>query len=292
MSIYSIFGKDIHIKEYGCTQEGIAAQLIPPSVNIFVKVTNGCNARCRFCSNAGSAAVGYFDIGKLLSAIEEIKDMGILVNRLNISGGEPSVVPDTVERLLEAMSPHEDIHIHLNTNGLLPESQHLMRHPRWDSISLSLHHYDICILGELYGVPISPDVLQFNGINLKKVNASCNLIRGYIDNTDEVHRMLDFAIDLGLPRIGFVSLMKVNDYCRERYVDFSEMNLEDIPHVYFTKSQNRGVDCKCSNYLYNRDAKLLEIYMRNYMNPRYCESSLVYDGRFLRQGFHSDNIII
>lgn len=87
MSIYSIFGKDIHIKEYGCTQEGIAAQPIPPSVNIFVKVTNGCNARCRFCSNAGSAAVGNFDIGKLLSAIEEVKDKGILVNRLNISGG-------------------------------------------------------------------------------------------------------------------------------------------------------------------------------------------------------------
>lgn len=292
MSICRIFDKDIYVREYGCAQEGIAPQPIPLFVNIFVKVTNGCNARCRFCSNAGYAAVGGFNIGKLISAIEEIKNKGILVNRLNVSGGEPSVVSDTVERLLEAMSPHEDIHIHLNTNGLLPESQRLMAHPRWDSISLSLHHYDTGRLSELYGVPISLYALHFNGINLKKVNASCNLIRGYIDSTDEVHKMLDFAIDLGLPRIGFVSLMKVNDYCKERYVDFSEMNLEKIPHVYFTKSQNRGADCKCSNYLYNRNAKLLEIYMRNYMNPRYCESSLVYDGQHLRQGFHSDNIII
>ena len=86
--------------------------------------------------------------------------------------------------------------------------------------------------------------------------------------------------------------MKINDYCREHYVDFSEMNLEGIPHVYYTKSQNRGLNCKCSNYLYNRDAKLLEIYFRNYMNHDYCESSLVYDGKYLRQGFHTNNIII
>lgn len=292
MAIFSIFGKNILVKGYGCAQDGIDAQPIPPSLNIFVKITHGCNARCRFCSNSGAAAVGIFDVKKLLSAINEIKDHGIIINRLNVSGGEPSVVPTTVERLLEAMSPHEDIHIHLNTNGLLPESQRLMLHPRWDSISLSLHHYNIDRLSEIYGVAIPPTALQFDGIDLKKVNASCNLIRGYVDDTQEVHKMLDFAIDLGLPRIGFVSLMKVNEYCREHYVDFSELRLEEIPHVYFTRSQNRGTDCKCSNYLYNRDARLLEIYMRNYMNPDYCESSLVYDGEYLRQGFRTDNIII
>jgi hypothetical protein len=35
----------------------------------------------------------------------------------------------------------------------------------------------------------------------------------------------------------------------------------------------------------------LEIYMRNYCNFHYCESSLLYDGAYLRQGFHDDNII-
>ena len=100
-----------------------------------------------------------------------------------------------------------------------------------------------------------------------------------------------FNLDLGIPRIGFVALMKVNDYCREHFVDLEDIHLDSIPHVYFTKSMNRGSDCKCSNYLYNRDLKILEIYMRNYANPNYCESSLVYDGEYLRQGFHQDNII-
>ena len=31
--------------------------------------------------------------------------------------------------------------------------------------------------------------------------------------------MLDFALELGLPRIGFVALMKVNDFCQDHFVD-------------------------------------------------------------------------
>ena len=156
---------------------------------------------------------------------------------------------------------------------------------------MSLHHYDQDKLSEIYGVPISRKELTFEDIDLGRVNASCNLIGGYIDNTIEVEKMLKFSISVGLPRLGFVALMKVNDYCRERYVDFDEINFSTIPHLYFTESRNRGADCKCSNYLYNHNGKILEVYMRNYANPNYCESSLMFDGQYLRQGFHDDNII-
>ena len=156
---------------------------------------------------------------------------------------------------------------------------------------MSLHHYDVSKLSELYGCRIPEKAFDFEGIDLQKVNSSCNLVKGYIDNAEEAHKMLDFNLDLGIPRVGFVALMKVNDYCWEHFVDLEDIHLDSIPHVYFTKSMNRGSDCKCSNYLYNRDLKILEIYMRNYANPNYCESSLVYDGEYLRQGFHQDNII-
>lgn len=36
---------------------------------------------------------------------------------------------------------------------------------------------------------------------------------------------------------------------------------------------------------------LLEVYMRHNANYLYCESSLLHDGRHLRQGLHNDNII-
>ena len=92
-------------------------------------------------------------------------------------------------------------------------------------------------------------------------------------------------------RIGFVALMNVNDFCRNHFIDIEDIAFEEIPHVYFIRSKNRGRDCKCSNYLYNRNLKVLEIYMRNYANPKYCESSLVFDGEYLRQGFYENNII-
>ncbi|KIP56728.1 hypothetical protein ST42_05695 [Prevotella pectinovora] len=289
-----IFGKEIAVKSHGCNVMDEPGQRIAPSVNLFVKVTKGCNAHCKFCSNANSTdASSVFNIPKLITVIKELKGNGICINRINITGGEPSVVSPLVYKILDTVEENsfDDIHLHLNTNGLLPQSQEMMRHPRWDSISMSLHHYDVSKLSELYGCRIPEKAFDFEGIDLQKVNSSCNLVKGYIDNAEEAHKMLDFNLDLGIPRVGFVALMKVNDYCWEHFVDLEDIHLDSIPHVYFTKSMNRGSDCKCSNYLYNRDLKILEIYMRNYANPNYCESSLVYDGEYLRQGFHQDNII-
>lgn len=272
----------------------IPGKPIAASVNLFVKVTNSCNSHCLFCSNASSLRTDKrFNVDKLFKVIREIKSKGIILNRINITGGEPSVVPSLVRDIVQRLISEkiDDVHLHLNTNGLLPDSQNLMQIERWDSISISLHHFEIKRLSELYGCPISSSAFDFDGIDKQRLNVSCNLIKGYVDSLDTIGRMLDFVLDLGIPRIGFVALMKINDYCKKHFIDIDKFNLEDIPHVYFTKSMNRGANCKCSNYLYNRDTKVLEIYMRNYSNPFYCESSLVFDGEFLRQGFHDNNII-
>lgn len=288
------FGKEIQIKRFGCNCLDEPGRPVEPSVNLFVKVTKGCNARCLFCSNVETLTPSVpFNVPKLLEIIRELKATGISVNRVNITGGEPSVVTPLVEAILHKMSNPDlsSIHMHLNTNGLLPQSQMLMRHSRWDSISMSLHHYDLSKLSELYGCEIPDTALHFEGIDTQRLNASCNLIKGYIDSSEEASKMLDFALELGLPRIGFVALMKVNSFCQDHFVDLEDIHLDMIPHVYFTQSMNRGDNCKCSNYLYNKNLKILEIYMRNYANPQYCESSLVYDGEYLRQGFHQNNII-
>lgn len=287
-------GHKVAVKDYDCFLGNLKPQKVDPFVNLYVKITKGCNAHCLFCSNAGTIApVTAFNVDKLVRIVTELRNAGIKVNRVNITGGEPSVVTPLVTDILQRMENKEfdDIHMHLNTNGLLPASQQLMKHQRWDSISVSLHHYDLQKLSELYGCHIPDDAFAFTGVDLQRVNVSCNLVKGYIDNAEEAAKMLDFTLSLGVPRIGFVALMKVNDYCKEHFVDLEDIHLETIPHVYFTKSMNRGLDCKCSNYLYNKDLKILEIYMRNYANPQYCESSLVYDGKYLRQGFHQNNII-
>lgn len=288
-----LFGKTVQVKTQGCSHDDMPGGYVLPSVNIFVKVTDGCNARCAFCSNAQAKHASGFNLKKLRSVLEEALGAGLIVNRLNITGGEPSLVPRRVEDILTMMESQEfrDIHVHLNTNGLSLASQSLMKAGRIDSVSVSVHHYDCGKLSEIYGMEISEGILDFDGVDMMKVNASCNLIKGYIDSTEQAHRMMDFCLAKGFTRLGFVSLMPVNEYCRVHLVPLDVLHLEDIPHCYFTESMNRGSDCKCSNFLYNKDAKLLDIYMRHYSNPKYCESSLMFDGEYLRQGFNEDNII-
>ena len=141
----TLFGKSIQLKKIGCNRLGVPGRPIQPSVNLFVKVTDSCTAHCLFCSNAGRPACsGRFDLDKLVRIIREIQAQGIYLNRVNITGGEPSIVAPLVERMLDKLEEREfqSIHLHLNTNGLLPQSRMLMRHLRWNSISLSLHHYE------------------------------------------------------------------------------------------------------------------------------------------------------
>lgn len=289
-----LFGKDIQLRTWGCSLNGCTPEPLSPMVNLFVKVTKGCNARCLFCSNANSPKVGSFDFDKLFNIIDEIMDTGIKINRISITGGEPATVPVLVETLLTRLDEknYQKIKVHLNTNGLLPESQILMIHERVDSISMSLHHYDLAKLSELYGVTIPEASLSFAGIDRTILNASCNLLRGYIDSPEEARKMMDFVSDLGIRSLGFVALMKVNDFCREHYVDIDDIHLSEIEGVRRTKERSHCGDCRCTNYLYSAKGKWLDIYMRNYQNPNYCESSLVYDGVHLRQGFQQDNVII
>jgi len=290
-----LFDHIIQVKDIGCNRYGISGIALPPIVNLFVKVTNACNAKCPFCSNANYTNIRVnFDIDKLFHCIDEILDKKIILNRINITGGEPavcsSIVCDIIARL-KSKPRYSRLHLHLNTNGLLASSQELMRNERFNSISVSLHHYDIDCLSEIYGVKIPEKALSFNGIEISKLNLSCNLIKGYIDNETEVLHMLDFAINKAILRIGFVGLMPVNSYCKAHAVQLEQIDFDNIPHLYFTGSKDRGENCKCSNYLYNKDGRILEVYMRHYMNPDYCESALLFDGQYLRQGFGVTNII-
>lgn len=142
--LFPLFGKSIKIKDKGCAIGSSKPGSIAPSVNLFVKVTDACNAHCRFCSNAGkSCTYGIFNLEKLSDIIKELQVNNILVNRINITGGEPSVVPNLVNDILLLLNRDEfqGIHVHLNTNGLLPESKELMRHSRWDSISLVFERF-------------------------------------------------------------------------------------------------------------------------------------------------------
>lgn len=197
------------------------------------------------------------------------------------------MVDSLVRSLLTRLAdfPYSFIHAHLNTNGIGDAARELMMAPRWDSISVSLHHYDNNRRRELYHLPLAEDFSLPDGLPREKVNASCNLVRGYVDSEESAACMMRYALRLGFPKLGFVTLMKTNAYCRQRAVDYTELEWEKIPGVSFIGERTRGMHCRCRNYRYCEGGKELGIYMRHCLNPKYAASALLYDGAHLFQGF-------
>lgn len=287
--IHHIFNKPIKVKTFDCT-----GRYSDPRVNIFVRITDKCNANCKFCSDKSCSKVPKdFNVEKLLDIIREIENSDITVNKINITGGEPSIdYIKTHDAVLSISHEYPNIHFHLNTNGISDESRYLMKVKLWDSISMSVHHYSIPKIMEIYGIKDIPiNYMNFDGIDLGHLNFSCNLIKGYIDNYSDILRYCESAYRLGIKRVGFVGLMPVNQYSKENNIRFHHLPIpkEDLGNDWrWEGSLCRSKVCNCRNYRY----KGMEVYFRETLDTSYNESALVYDGQNLYQGFNSKEMIV
>ncbi len=236
-----------------------------------------------------------FNLLKLFECIEEINHSEVRLNRICLTGGEPSLCKERTQEIIQFIQSAPECsgtQLQLNTNGLSVEAQRLMRLNRLDVISVSLHHYDKDRLEEIYGCKVETDIANYHGTDPRKLNVSCNLIRGYIDNAYEVKRYLDFVATRGILTVGFVCLMKINDYCCEKYINYSEIDFDAIPNLMLTRERHHESHCKCRNYIYRAEnGSMMDVYIRENLNTEYCASSLLYDGEYLRQGFNNHNII-
>lgn len=298
-----LFDKDIVLADKLCIRapypvmlNGYPGLLNHPFVNLYVKITDDCNAHCPFCCNAGVHNNGSsaLDINKLFRIIDEIVNNGIKLNRISLTGGEPSLYPDLVLEILQKISLNEECaftQVQLNTNGLTKDSITLMHHSRLDSVSLSIHHYDSDKLSEIYGrkIDFNP-LIELKNIS-NRLNISCNLIKGYIDSPKEISKMICYAVENGVKTIGFVSLMNKNKYCMDRFIDYREIDLSSIPSLILSNERALLNICGCKNYIYQDKKFTAEVYFRINENPMFCGSSLLFDGQYLRQGFGNDNII-
>ena len=289
-----IFGRNILLKKCSCSVNGAPGERLPPEVNLYVRVTNACDARCAFCSNYRNAGNPVeFNREKLLEVLDELEGKGVAINRLSFTGGEPGMARGLMEAILSDLSgmAYKHIPATLSTNGLSEDSRSLIRHPRWNRVCMSVHHYDYVRMAEVYGLPGRVEEFNFSDIPREKLSFTCNLIKGFIESPAEMVRMMLFAHAHRINVLGFVELMPVNAYCEEHRIDIDNLDLSGIEHLVKDRESKREGVCFCRNYLHSRGDDTLNVYVRTTRNPFYCESSLLYDGRNLRQGFHEDGIL-
>lgn len=288
-----LFGKEILVRKKACAMDGGVGESVKPAVRLYVKVTNACNARCRFCSNGDHSEKIVFNVGKFLEIVRAIERSRFGLQRVCITGGEPSCAENTVMDILRGMESNDlrDVPLFLSTNGISDSARRLMRHTRLDCVTMSLHHYDYGRMAEIYGVRDRIEEFSNLGIAPRKFTASCNLMRGFIDSAGEAKRMMDFALRIGCGELGFVSLMEKNAFCKEAFVDIDDLRIGDVEHVISVSRHASPMGCRCRNFLYASGNRTLSVYLRDAGNFDNSESVLLFDGQHLMQGFGSENVI-
>lgn len=263
-------------------------------ISLYIVLTHKCNAHCKFCEfTHGEVGVDIEEFTKVLDKLLKI----CYITTIHFTGGEPTTEFEKLKELLRIIKTKDRlITTSINTNGyklnLLDGLENL------DNISLSRHAISNEDNYDIFGcksIPSSADIKNFK--DKHKLHLSCNLIKGYIDNNQKILDYLEFASRLDVNDTGFVSLMSVNDYCKQHYVEFSDRLCDETDRIIrsncFTNDESGEVTCKCENYLYrSQNLKLISAYHRYAIKSNQISDYLIYENNILKQGFNGEKIDI
>lgn len=291
-----INGQEVQYKQISCGLNGAqGVGITEPYINLYVVVTRDCNVRCKFCTFCEKGVT--FDILKFKKGIDAISKE-FKIGKVSFTGGEPTLnIPAIKEALSILKKKDKDIFTSVNTNGTNLKALEGLED--LDNIALSRH----AILEEdnkfIMGVPNKnilkdKDILDFT--EKGKLHLSCNLIKGYVDNASSVEDYLEFASKLGVDDVGFVSLMPVNKYAEDNFIDFKDIdfkgNLNIINNKVYLKEEQGVHVCRCNNYLYKaKKGNIIAFYSRYVVKRDAIIDYLVFEDGNFTQGFNGKVII-
>lgn len=293
----TIFDKEISLRDRYCQFfSHTPSKIESPYINLYIRF-KGCNASCSFCEYSNIAK--RFNIDKYIEILTELKSK-IDIRKIAYTGGEPTLNYDFFRDVVNTSYEISPFSSHsMNTNGLridkIIKDDDLIS--KMEFIHISRHHYDDKKNNEILKFKsASNDLIKELSNHINKPDSlffSCNLIKGYIDNLDEIIKFIDSSRNLGIYRHGFVSLMQINDYCKNNFVNFNHFDLPP-DKFYKTKKWTNENICECYNYVYvpnNFDGgNLSKLYFKNTYGKSEIGNNLLFDGQNLYYGF--DNTLI
>ena len=300
----NILGNPITVKNYICSADGINYKEKPENIKLqlFVNMLTFCPANCRFCVAKNTKQQKKIDIDKFRSVMKLLKAED-RIRGIKITGGEPfydiDLLNEVISAIYDIFGYETEVAISTNGTGLenlkkIKDLEHI------ETIHLSRHHYDDNVNRELFGnIKNIPDkkLLKdiIGSVSYKDIFVlNCILLKDYINSPEEAHKFMDFAIDIGAPKVGFMTCSPVNGYAKEQSIPYEAVIKEDDPALLFTRGFFDYDYCHCSDGVYSsEDGRIVEFYgkstkMEDYA---YCRG-LVYDvDDHLKDGF-GGNIIM
>jgi organic radical activating enzyme len=211
--------------QYPVTLFGRPLVNIYRNINVQVLVTRACNFICGFCiENDGVLPrLKEHDPSDTLDALlQQYSDQGI-TPCVSITGGEPTLFPARLRRILEVCRRHSISRTVVNTNGTNLKSVEDI--PGF-SINLSRHHHEPEKIKEIFGKP-APDVLL-----PERTVAQCVLLKNFIDSLPAMKAYMDSFIDKGFVGFSFRGLTQLDpekqyisqeSYSQKHFVDIFEI---------------------------------------------------------------------
>ena len=268
--IKKVFNSELDLKDYVCSSnKDYYPFKASPSLRLYIKVTDYCNANCQFCANNLSKDYGSLDFVKLEYVIRYLYENNLL-HSISLTGGEPMLYPDTVNRILNmvySISPM--IQVQISTNGVnFTKVLDFENVNNLESIHISRHHYDEKTNQSIFNssqIASDDDIIyvQSKLEDKKIININTIVMKGYIDSLKEIKSMLNYVGRLGVYKNGFVSLMKCNEYSKERFLNFNDI-FRSLDKDFFLSQHFYSKDyCECVEGVYLTDnSSIVEFYAR------------------------------
>lgn len=269
MKTINLFGNDILVRDTLCSTDPSKLKQVNPSLRLYIKLTDACNADCLFCANKESRDFGNLDFKKLEFVIRYLLDKKLL-HGISITGGESMINPDKMSILLNLIySIDPTMEVAISTNGYkLREFLNMEHVNKLESIHISRHHYDDEINYSIFGtrdVASTSDVIALQeGLDDKRIiNINTLVMKGYIEDLREIKKMLNYVGDVGVYKNGFVSLMKCNQFSRDHFINFNDIFRALDESFYLGHHFYNGDYCECVDGVYLTDKdKMVEFYAR------------------------------
>ena len=297
-----LFGKTLEVKSQLCSSDGICYEQKKEPIRLQLSISpcSYCPAACPFCVAGAPKDVRRVELKKLEPALLRLKEMD-RIRGIKITGGEPfwdmPLLCEVVELCFDTLG--EDLELSISTNGYQLEQMHRLRRlSRLESIHISRHHYDDERNRALFGGGPVPD-----GAKLREIVSTvsyrdlfvfnCMLLQEGINSPEEAHRFLDFSIETGVLKVGFMDCMPCNDYAKKQSVPYEEVIRRDDPALLFTRHFYDHEACHCSDGIYcSADGRLIEFYGRSTAQYyAYCRGLSFEEDNHLHAGFGGEILL-
>ena len=300
----NILGKSITVKNYICSADGKNYKEKPENIKLqlFVNMLTFCPANCRFCVAKNTKQDKKIDIDKFKSVMKLLKAED-RIRGIKITGGEPFYDIDLLNEVISAIYDifGYEMEVAISTNGIgLENLKKIKDLEHIETIHISRHHYDDDVNRKIFGniknIPGTRELKDIvDSVSYKDIFVlNCVLLKDYINSPEEAHKFMDFAIDIGIPKVGFTTCSPVNGYAKEQSIPYEAVIKEDDPVLLFTRGFFDYDYCHCSDGVYSsEDGRIVEFYgkstkMEDYA---YCRG-LVYDADdHLKDGFGGEIIV-